>query len=109
MATTRSGKMRAVFLVAAAMFVVIVSCTLFSTTYARCDLIPGGICSEENCHVEYCGKLYGQEHRYEKVYCLKTPPFPDQCCCEVKVGSPPPSGHHPSPPKSSSKPGVDVK
>ncbi|KAG2556549.1 hypothetical protein PVAP13_8NG188700 [Panicum virgatum] len=84
---------------AAAVVVVIMSSTLLSTTNAsgdeHCDILREK-CNARNCNNLQCKHWYG-EHHFESVFCKKTPPFPDQCCCVFKENTPPPPGHHPSP------------
>ena len=61
----------------------------------HCDILREK-CNARNCNNLQCKHWYG-EHHFESVFCKKTPPFPDQCCCVFKENTPPPPGHHPSP------------
>ncbi|KAF8730824.1 hypothetical protein HU200_016688 [Digitaria exilis] len=104
MATTTSGTMGFMHLVAAGMFLVIMSCMLMPTTFAVCDILPQK-CNQQNCNMQKCQQWYGNQN-FEKVYCKKTP-FNDLCCCDFHA-HPPPAGHHPSRPSHHASPHVAI-
>ncbi|KAF8730826.1 hypothetical protein HU200_016690 [Digitaria exilis] len=105
MATTRSGTMGTMHLVAAAMFLVIMSCTIIMpTTYAACDILRGK-CNNKKCNMQTCEQWHGKQS-FEKVYCKKTR-LHNMCCCDIQVHAPP-AGHHPSPPSHQLSPQAAV-
>ncbi|KAF8730823.1 hypothetical protein HU200_016687 [Digitaria exilis] len=78
-------------LVAAAMFLVIMSCTLMPTTHAACDILPGE-CNAQTCNVQMCEHYFGRQ-RFTRFYCKKTPHHQEMCCCDFHTL---PTGHHPN-------------